>query len=206
MMERVLPIRTAEPRYAVASTADCARAKAIVQSSRVFESRIEIGATSISLTATTATDIKPWPTFENLQTALALAFVFDLQDYSNGTSGSLSDMQSRLESSLTELASLENRGAPTDLPFLLLLDGSQNLKSQIKKLGFILQDQSSTHDFDKVVADVEARFRNVVKLPLTALVLNIKEDKPPTELLNAFATVGSQRNGLPAIVEMETQT
>jgi hypothetical protein len=207
MMERILPIRTAEPRYAVPTIADCARAQSMLQPSGVFKTEFRIGGASRFLTTTTAvTNVKLWPSFENFQSALALAFVFDLQDYSNGTSGFLSEMQSRLESSLTELSSLENRGPPNDLPFLLLLDGSGHLKSQIMNRGYVLKDVGSTRDFNAAVADVESRFRDVVKLPLTALVLDIEEDKPPADLLNVFATVESQRNGLSVIAETENQT
>jgi hypothetical protein len=148
-------------------------------------------------------NIESWPSFEHLQTALALAFVFDLQTYSNGTSDSHSEMQVRLDSNLAELSSLENRGSTTELLFLLLLDVSQHPKSQIKNLQYVLKGQNSTPEFDAIVADVVARFRSVARLPLTALVLNIEEDRSPTESLNVFATTERQRNGLSAINEAE---
>jgi hypothetical protein len=204
-MERALPLRTTEPRYALPMTADCLRAKALLMSDYPFECQFQSGALDFCFTGMSVAT-QPWPSFEALQSALALGFVFDLQDYGNGTSCMFSELQARLDTVLAELASLENRGCPDELPFLLLLINADHFKNQIGKLEYVLLDQRLTNDYDLAITDIEARFRGVVRLPLTRLILRIEEDVPPTELLKTLERIGSQRNGLQAITESEEQT
>jgi hypothetical protein len=104
-----------------------------------------------------------------------------------------------------DLASLENRGCPNELPFLLLLINADQFRNQIKNLGYVLTNQRLTNDYDLAITDIETRFRGVVKLPLTSLVLNIEPEVPPAELLTTLERIGNERNGLRAIVESEEQ-
>jgi hypothetical protein len=202
-MEHVLPIRTTQPRYAIPSTADFLRAKALSHPTHTFECRLQTGATSICLIGTSAKDTKVWLSFENLQSALSIAFVFDLRDYGDGTSSLLSEMQARLCSSLADLASLENRGPPSDLLFLLLFSNAKAFKSQIKKLRYTLTDESVTNDYDTAISDISARFHHVLRLPLTINILDIQEDSAPTDLINILQYIGNRRNGLRAITEID---
>jgi hypothetical protein len=186
-------------------TADCLRAKALLMSDDAFECQLRSGALDLCFTGMSVAT-QPWPSFEALQSALALGYVFDLQDYGNGTSCTFSELQARLDAALADLASLENRGCPNELSFLLLLINADHFKTQIKNLGYVLLDQHLTNEYDLAITDIEARFRGVVRLPLTSLILKIEENVPPAELLETLEWIGSQRNGLQAIAESEEQT
>jgi hypothetical protein len=150
--------------------------------------------------------MKLWPPFESLQNALAMGFVFDLQDYSGGASGSLIELQARLDSSLLDLASLENRGPPSDLPFVLLLSNSKAFKDQVARSKYVSADQQPTSDYVTALSRIEAQFRRVVKLPLTCLVLEIEEGSRPVSLINTIESIASQRNGSGRVADVETQS
>jgi hypothetical protein len=203
-MERALPLRTTEPRYAMPLTADSLRASALLSSDDSFECHFRSGTFGLHLTGISKR-APSWPSFQDLQSALALGFVFDLQDYGNGTCCTVFEVQTRLDTALMDLASLENRGCPNELPFLLLLINADQFRNQIKNLGYVLTNQRLTNDYDLAITDIETRFRGVVKLPLTSLVLNIEPEVPPAELLTTLERIGNERNGLRAIVESEEQ-
>jgi hypothetical protein len=203
-MEHILPLRTTEPRYAEPSAADYHRAQASSRSSYTVESRFDAGANSISLIRLSEKGTKSWPSFQDLQSALALALVFDMQDYGNGTIGPHSELQARLESSLLDLASLENRGTPDDLPFLLILLNSDAFSKTVKKTGYSLKGaQHVTYDPGLAISEIELRFRQVVRLPLTSLVVELNAGSTPTALLDTFGRIGSRRNGLEVLAESE---
>ncbi|KAH7090801.1 hypothetical protein FB567DRAFT_300162 [Paraphoma chrysanthemicola] len=193
-IEYSLPLRTTQPRYAPPSLANTLRAKALLHSHSTLECRLRTGEGSFCLTAAPMEDAKTWPSFDNLQSALAVGFIFDLQDYSDGTSGSLSEMQARLGSSLLNLSSLENRGAPSDLPFVLLLSNSEAFKKQLVISKFIHGENQPTREYVTALSDIEAHFRQVVKLPLICHVLQLEEDSTPTSLIQIIENVATQRN------------
>jgi hypothetical protein len=147
-----------------------------------------------------------WPSFESLQNALAMGFVFDLQDYSGGASGSLTQLQARLDSSLLNLASLENRGPPSDLPFVLLLSNSKAFKDQFAKSKYISADQQPMSDYITALSCIEGQSRRVVKLPLTCLVLGMEEGSRPVSLINTIESIASQRNDSGRVPDVETQS
>jgi len=197
-MERILPLRITNPRFAMASSADIYRAKAILHPSHAFECRLPTNATfstTVCLTGTTVEDTASWPSFQHLQSALAIALVFDLQDYSNGATGSLCEMQARLDSSLGDLARLGNRGPPSDMPFLLLLSNSEAFQKQLEKTNFVLGTQRPTNDYDAAISDIEMRFRTALNLPFTSLILKLEEGVRPKDLLETFEHIAEQRNG-----------
>ncbi|KAF2829614.1 hypothetical protein CC86DRAFT_464147 [Ophiobolus disseminans] len=194
-MEVVLPVRTNNLRYARPSSADIFKANAFSSPSDSFKCQLQIGTTSLCLTSKLPTE-GPWPAFKHLQSALAIVFVFDLQDYSNGSMRSLYELQARLNLELKELASLENRGPRADLPFLLMLANSEVFEKQLKKMGFVLTSQAVTHDYEAAISAIEASFRSVVKLPLTCLILVADEETRRTDLIDIFKKIANERKSL----------
>ncbi|KAF2024421.1 hypothetical protein EK21DRAFT_94110 [Setomelanomma holmii] len=193
-MEQILPLRTTQPRYEMPSYADTSRAKALLHSSSTMECRFQAGPSAVCLIATLAEKAKTWPSFENLRSALAITFIFDLQDYGNGAQETLCEMATRLDSSLADLGSLENRGSPNDLPFLLLLRNAKVFRNQLDSTKFRFAYEDIVDDFDTALHRIETHFRQVVKLPLTCLILDDDEEVRSITLTDTVYHILSERS------------
>jgi len=204
-MDHVLPLRTKSPRFDPPSPADICRARAFIHPSRVYERRMQIGTAGICLTEASHRGNNMWPSFQELQHALAIAYCFDLRDYGSPADASLHEMQTRLESHITDLVSLSSRGATDDLQFLLLLTGFEALKDQILKRGFVLSSDQTTNDYGTVMAHIESRFRQVVNLPFSSLIVEMDEDVASRDLLSLFHGIALERNGLQEESQAEAQ-
>ncbi|KAH8710057.1 hypothetical protein GQ44DRAFT_776823 [Phaeosphaeriaceae sp. PMI808] len=193
-MERVLPRQAVAPRYSLPSCADYLRSKALWHPSHIFECPFQSGPIQFAVTGTSVTDLRVWPTFQNLQSALVLALIFDLQDYSDRASPAFYEMPARLETNLTNLSVLESRGPPSDLPILLMLHNYEAFKRQIRTTKYCLLDGQYTNDYEFALIDIEERVCSTVTLTSMTLVLYIEEGSAPTELIDAILQIDRQRN------------
>lgn len=157
----------------------------------------------VSLIGTSSTDAASWPTFQNLQNALAVAFVFDLQDYGSGTSGPFSELSARIESTIKVLEGLNNRGPPSELALICLFSNFEKLNSQLSEMPFFLKSEQPTSDGTAVITEIESHFQSSISLPYISCILDKDESSEPKALLEILQRIGIQRNALPTVAEDE---
>lgn len=91
---------------------------------------------------------------------------------------------------------MPDRGAPRDLPLLLLLTGAKAFKEQVEKTGFLLSIEQTTNDYATAIAHIEMLFRQAANMPLRSLVLDEEGDEPSIGLVNLFQSIAVERNGV----------
>jgi hypothetical protein len=166
--------------------------------SQTYECRVHTSAGSVYLMGTSKEGPEQPPWFQRIQNALAIAYVFDLQDYSNGKMGSLCEMQARLNCAVTDLSSLRDDEEPGDLTsFLLILVHSEIFREQVKTTGFRMPPLQITHDFHTAIFGIRDRFLHAVDLPTNILVLPSDEESRRADLIGIFQYIAEERNGVP---------
>ncbi|KAH7392970.1 hypothetical protein BKA66DRAFT_567695 [Pyrenochaeta sp. MPI-SDFR-AT-0127] len=205
-MDRVLPLRLVEPRFAPPLPADHLRARAALHPQRIYNFQFQIADVDLSLTGTSASDDTKWPAFQNLQNALAVAFVFDLQDYGSSVSEPFSELSARIESTLTVMNSLNNRGAPSEMTFVALYSNFKKFSDQLAQTPFLLKNGHSTCDSTIALAEIESYFRDTVILPYKSCVMDKNGISKSNGLLDILRNIGIQRNALPIVTEAENDS
>jgi hypothetical protein len=163
--------------------------------SQTYECRVHTSAGSVYLMGTSKEGPEQQPWFQRIQNALAIAYVFDLQDYSNGKMGSLCEMQARLNCAVTDLSSLRDDEEPGDLTsFLLILVHSEIFREQVKTTGFRMPPLQITHDFHTAIFGIRDRFLHAVDLPTNILVLpQIRNQEGP---ISSASSIILQKNAM----------
>jgi hypothetical protein len=185
-MERVLPLREVEPRYESPLPADHLRAKGALLHQQFYEHQINMPGHDVYIRVNGIDASGQLPAFQILQSVVAIFCILDLRDYGNDSTRSYDDLMGKLDSVLTHMASLHNRGLANDLPFILLLSNSEFFVEQVNATPFPLTDGFSTSDGGAAIHHIVSQCRVKVKLPLTHHLLEMDETGQCKGLIDAI--------------------
>ena len=198
-MERLLPIGTVEPRYHEALFADHLRATAVLHSHQNYEFSFPVDGKDVFLTTRIENEFTTLPSFQSLQRALAVCFVFDLKDYGTKEPNPFSELELRLESTLAKLEKFTSRGAPYDLPFCLLFSNVGDLEGRMTDTVWPLPDGTTTKEGDAVMAHIASRFEGVVNRDV--IILRMDQLLHTQKFFYMIRAIRSQRNHLRGLVD-----
>lgn len=173
--------------------------------SHVFERRLHIGSATVCLTEASGERGRRWPSSQQLRNALAIAYVFDLRDHSSLNIVWLHEARCWMESATIGLWAMPDRGAPSDLPLLLLLTGAAAFKEHVEKTGFLLSVEQTTNDFAIAIDHIEMLFRQAANMPFRSLILDGEGEKSSEDLSNLLQSIALERNGIREEIQLDAQ-